>query len=89
METHMRPSIGAVIAAEAMARGLGVRELARLSGKSVSTIQRLIGGTDAQVSTLLAVLGVLGRGLRWLEHQGITPPQPECIERRPAKRSLR
>jgi predicted transcriptional regulator len=61
------------------ALGMSKSELAAKSGKVREVIYRLEGGEDTTVSSLLAVLGALGLGLR-LERVGL--PSAEEVARR-------
>ena len=65
---------------DATEQELSGAELARRSGLPQTGIARLLRGDgDVTVSTLLGVLGALGRDLRWLHRQGVTPVSGESV----------
>lgn len=68
------PDLGAVLAAERAARGLSVRAWGRAAGVHLRQAQNALSGTDPRLSTLLALLGAVGRDLAWLHGQGVVPP---------------
>ena len=58
IETHL--DLGRSIARRRIARGLSQKDLARLAGVGVTSLQRLEGGRGGQVATLVRVVTALG-----------------------------
>lgn len=56
--------LGRLLKAQREAAGLSKKDLAQRAGKVREVIYRLEAGDDVTVSSLLAVLGALGLGLR-------------------------
>jgi transcriptional regulator with XRE-family HTH domain len=74
----MAPDLATILAAEAKARGLSGAKLAERADVPQTAAAAILRGqtADPRLSTLLALLGALGRDLAWLHRQGVRPPAP-------------
>lgn len=68
-------TLARLLRAECAAQEMSGAELARRAGMSQTGAAKLLRGeTDVTLGVLLGVLGALGRDLKWLHAQGVTPP---------------